>query len=146
VLAFSKNWNGPLATEVTAHLMSRLQGDTHLCDLLNRMNFEDALFQLQTEFLLLGKSKYPPQEARLATFQSALSDVFDRMNSQFQSRQFDFSSDVARKVAKFLTGFDAIFTLNQDLLSNYITATTTLPFGMARDGKVGKCPACAPYL
>ena len=113
---FSKNWNGPLATEVTAHLMSRLQGDTHLCDLLNRMNFEDALFQLQTEFLLLGKSKYPPQEVRLTAFQAALSDVFDRMNQQFQSRQFDFSSDVARKVGKFLIGFDAIFTLNQDLL------------------------------
>jgi len=113
---FSKNWNGPLATEVTAHLMSRLQGDTHLCDLLNRMNFEDALFQLQTEFLLLGKSKYPPQEVRLTAFQAALSDVFDRMNQQFQSRQFDFSSDVARKVGKFLIGFDSIFTLNQDLL------------------------------
>ena len=53
---FSKNWNGPLATEVTAHLISLLQGDAYLCDLLHRTNFEDALSQLQTEFLLLGKS------------------------------------------------------------------------------------------
>jgi hypothetical protein len=40
---FSKNWNGPLATEVTAHLMSLLQNDAYVCDLLNRMNFEDVL-------------------------------------------------------------------------------------------------------
>src|SRR5262245_28326536 len=113
---FSKNWNGLLATEVTAHLMSSMQGDAHLVDLLHRMNFEDALSQLQTEFLLLGRSRYKPQEVRLNAFQAALSDVFDRMNKQFQSRQFEFSTDVARSFGKFLTGFDAIFTLNQDLL------------------------------
>jgi hypothetical protein len=112
---FSKNWDGPLATEVTAHLMSRLQGDAYLCDLLNRMNFEDVLSQLQTEFLLLGKSKYPLQETRLTEFEAALSALFDRMNKQFQSRQFEFSNDVSRSFGKFLTGFDAIFTLNQDL-------------------------------
>jgi len=54
---FSKNWNGPLATEVTAHLMSRLQDEASVCDLLNKMNFEDVLSQLRAEFLLLGKSK-----------------------------------------------------------------------------------------
>jgi len=74
---FSKNWNGPLATEVTAHLISLLQGDAYLCDLLHRTNFEDALSQLQTEFLLLGKSKYPLQEARLTAFEAALSSVFE---------------------------------------------------------------------
>jgi hypothetical protein len=113
---FSKNWNGPLATEVTAHLMSRLQDDASVCDLLNKMNFEDVLSQLRAEFLLLGKSKYPPHEARLTAFEAALSAEFDRMNKQFQSRHFEFSSDVNRSVKRFLTGFDAIFTLNQDLL------------------------------
>jgi hypothetical protein len=113
---FSKNWNGLLATEVTAHLMSRLQSDAYVCDLLHGKNFEDVLSQLQTEFLLLGKSKYPPQEARLTAFEAALSAVFDRMNRQFQSQQFEFSNDVSRSFGKFLTGFDGIFTLNQDLL------------------------------
>jgi hypothetical protein len=113
---FSKNWNGPLATEVTAQLMSRLQNDAYLRDLLHKRNFEDALFQLQTEFLLLGRSRYAVQEERLTAFQAALSEVFDRMNKQFESRPFDFSTDVARSFGKFLTGFDAIFTLNQDLL------------------------------
>jgi hypothetical protein len=113
---FSKNWDGPLATEVTAHLMSRLQSDQYVCDLLNKMNFEDVLFKLQTDFLLPGRSSYPPAETRLTGFEAALSALFDQMNKQFQSRQFDFSNDVARKVAKFLICFDAIFTLNQDLL------------------------------
>jgi hypothetical protein len=36
---FSKNWNGALATDVTAHLMSRLQGDDYVCDLLHKTNF-----------------------------------------------------------------------------------------------------------
>jgi hypothetical protein len=80
------------------------------------MNFEDALSQLQAEFLLLGKSSYPPQQASLTAFQAALTEIFDGMNKQFQSRQFEFSNDVARSFGKFLTGFDAIFTLNQDLL------------------------------
>lgn len=114
---FSKNWNGPLATEVTAHLMSRLQGDAHVCDLLNRMNFEDVLSQLQAEFLLLGKSAYRPQEVRLTAFEAALSALFDSMNKHFQSLQFEFSNEVgSRSLRRFLTDFDAIFTLNQDLL------------------------------
>jgi SIR2-like domain len=113
---FSKNWNGPLATEVTAHLMSRLQGDAYLSDLLNRMNFEDALYELQKDYLLISRGTYPLHEARLTAFQAALSDVFDRMNKQFQLRQFEFSQDISRSFGKFLTGFDAIFTLNQDLL------------------------------
>jgi hypothetical protein len=113
---FSKNWNGPLANELSAHLMSLLQSDAHVCDLLNVMNFEDVLSQLQTEFLLLGKSKYPLQEKRLTAFEAAISTIFDRMNKQFQSRQFEFSQDVSRSVRDFLTGFEAIFTLNQDLL------------------------------
>ena len=62
---FSKNWNGLLAAEVTTDLMSRLQGDPNLLELLNSKNFEDALSLLQAEFLLLGKSKYPPQDCML---------------------------------------------------------------------------------
>jgi SIR2-like domain len=115
---FSKNWNGLLATEVTEDLTSRLQSDSGLCDLLNSMNFEDALSKLQTDFLLLARSRSDTlQEARLTAFEAALSAVFDRMNKHFQSLpQFEFSNEVSSSFRKFLTGFDAIFTLNQDLL------------------------------
>ena len=113
---FSKNWNGLIATEVTADLMSRLLGDADLLKLLHMKNFEDALSKLQEDFLLLGRSKNPVQEARLIAFEAALSAVFESMNRHFQSLQFEFSNDVAHSLRKFLTGFDAIFTLNQDLL------------------------------
>jgi hypothetical protein len=110
---FSKNWNGLLATEVTAHLMSHFQSDFHLFNLLHRNNFEDGLAHLQRAYL---HSRAAQEEARLTAFQAALSDIFDSMNRSFQSRQFEFSTDVARSFGKFLTGFDAMFTLNQDLL------------------------------
>ena len=87
---FSKNWHGLLATEVTNDLMSRLQDDAYLLELLDKNNFEDALFQLQTDFLLLGHSKNALQEERLDKFQKALSGVFDRMNNHLQSVKFDF--------------------------------------------------------
>lgn len=85
---FSKNWNGLLATEVTAHLMAQLQSDAYLFNLLHRNNFEDALAQLQRAYV---HSRLPSDETRLTTFQTVLSDIFDRMNTQFQSRQFEFS-------------------------------------------------------
>jgi SIR2-like domain len=48
--------------------------------------------------------------------QNALSDVFSRMNLHLADRQFEFSNDLAHSIQKFLVRFDAIFTLNQDLL------------------------------
>jgi len=110
---FSKNWNGLIAREVTNDLMAQLQNDAHLLALLDQMNFEDVLARLQSDYL---SSRTVEDGARLAAFQTALSGIFDRMNRSFQPRQFEFSTAVARSFGKFLTGFDAIFTLNQDLL------------------------------
>src|SRR5271165_710968 len=52
----------------------------------------------------------------LNAIQEALADVFGRMNAQFAARQFEFSNDIAHSIQRFLVRFDAIFTLNQDLL------------------------------
>ena len=140
---FSKNWGGPLATDVTIHLKSLLQSDARVCDLLNGMNFEDVLSRLREEFLLLGKGNYAPQEERLTAFEEALSAEFDHMNKQFQSRQFEFSQDVSRGVGRFLTGFEAIFTLNQDLLLElHYHGRETWASGTTRGGRARKCPAC----
>ena len=109
---FSKNWGGRLAREVTNDLMSRLQGNRHLLQLLNRANFEDVLTQVQGEI----SSSNRESENRLNLLQDAITSVFDRMNNQFEGRQFEFSNDVAHSIQKFLVRFDAIFTLNQDLL------------------------------
>jgi hypothetical protein len=110
---FSRNWGGLVSSQVTSDLMGRLQNDARAAAMLNRMNFEDALAQIQSEYL---HSRTPESEARLTAFQAALSGMFSRMNRHFQSRPFEFSNDVARSFAKFLVRFNAIFTLNQDLL------------------------------
>lgn len=110
---FSRNWNGLLASQVTSDLMGRLQSDAQLRALLNKQNFEDVLAQVQRDYLL---RKTPESMARLAAIQTALAGMFGRMNKQFESRQFEFSNDVHRSFGKFLVRFDAIFTLNQDLL------------------------------
>jgi len=110
---FSKNWNRLIASEVTNDLMAQLQNDANLLALLHRLNFEDALAQVQSDYL---HSRTAETEARLTAFQAALSGTFDRMNRGFQAQQFEFSNAVARSLGRFLTGLDAIFTLNQDLL------------------------------
>jgi hypothetical protein len=110
---FSKNWHGLLAADVTSHLMSHFQSDAYLLAMLNKQNFEDVLARLQGDYL---HSRSTEHEMRLTAFQTAVSEMFDSMNRLFQSRQFEFSNDVSRSFGMYLTGFDAIFTLNQDLL------------------------------
>src|SRR5260370_27028386 len=110
---FSKNWGGRLAREVTNDLMSRLQGNQHLLQLLNRTNFEDVLAQVQGEYIL---SRNRESENRLNLLQDAITSVFHRMNYHFEGLQFEFSNDAAHMIQKLLVRFDAVFTLNQDLL------------------------------
>jgi hypothetical protein len=110
---FSRNWGGLVANQVSNDLMARLQSNAQLTSMLNRMNFEDTLTRVQGDYL---HSRTPENEQRLKLFQDALSSMFDRMNKQFQLQQFEFSNEVSRSFQKFLVRFDAIFTLNQDML------------------------------
>ena len=54
--------------------------------------------------------------------------MFDEMNAGYETRPWEFSTDVANSVSKFLTQFEAIFTLNQDLLieCHYLGASPEL--------------------
>jgi hypothetical protein len=52
----------------------------------------------------------------LTRFQNAVSGLFTRLNNTFLTAQFEFNNDVAFSVKLFLSQFDAIFSLNQDLL------------------------------
>jgi hypothetical protein len=56
-------------------------------------------------------------QARLERLQSALQKMFNRLNSTFETMiEFEFSNDLAFSIGQYLTKFDAIFSLNQDLL------------------------------
>jgi hypothetical protein len=122
---FSANWGGLVARQVTNDLMAKLQTDRYLRDLLNKVNFEDALARVQSEYL---SSRTADSEKRLSALQDAIYRMFKSMNGQFQSRNFEFSNEKHRSVKRFLARFDAIFTLNQDLLLEMQYEKHDVPF------------------
>jgi hypothetical protein len=75
--------------------------------------FEGALDELQTAAV-----RDPQGQGRDRTaLETALSHMFADMNRGFVERvDFNFSQQRARTVTTFLTRFDAIFSLNQDVL------------------------------
>lgn len=116
---FSRNWGGLLATEVFNSLISsqEVRDDAYLRELLwnnqNNGGFENALSELQVEFL-----RDPRRfEAPMQKLQFAIRGVFDRMNQAFfQLHTLEFQQHQERMLGAFLCRFDAIFTLNQDVL------------------------------
>jgi hypothetical protein len=119
---FSRNWGGWLASELRNRIGLRLEDNPQLSALLNgHNNFEDALQALQNEF---ARSPNANNVApKLQEFQRAIAETFDVMNGAMARCQFEFCNDMKYSVASYLTRFDAIFTLNQDLLleRHYLT-------------------------
>jgi len=116
---FSRNWGGWLAAEAFEYLLGcpEVARNPQLQSLLWRNQssggFENALAEVQANFIR------SPQEhtANLQDMQSAVIRMFDDMNRGFfENVNFEFQQFLDRMVATFLTRFDAIFTLNQDLL------------------------------
>jgi len=111
---FSRNWNGPLASEVRSGLQTLLQGDPYVSRLLQQHDFETVLAMVQAEFAQKASSE---AETRLRETQAAIRGVFSRMNLAFQRRRtMEFSNDIAFGIQPYLTCFDAIFSINQDML------------------------------
>ncbi len=112
---FSRNWDGWLAHEIKGKLRARLHADPELGRLLNESpSFEEALSRVQREYKAQQSAS---SKAKLDRLQQAILDVFGRMNHAFaQMPSMEFSNDMAFSIQSFLAKFDAIFTLNQDLL------------------------------
>lgn len=107
---FSYNWGGWLASEAFEYLLGREEVDAHGREVLwqhKEKGFEEALSQLQ-------RAGGPA----LAGMEAAVRAMFDDMNAGFFAggRGFEFSNDRSNSVSHLLGRFDAIFTLNQDLL------------------------------
>jgi SIR2-like domain len=108
---FSRNWGGWLASEAFEYLLGSKHVDRALRDLLwhhRDRGFESALSQLQSESNSL--------DDRLRRMQNALSEMFIQMEEAFEGIQFNISNEHKISISSFLAKFDAIFTLNQDLL------------------------------
>jgi hypothetical protein len=113
---FSRNWDGWLASEIKGKLCARLHGDVELGNLLAQSsdNFEDALSRVQGEH---KSQRSPTSKAKLDRLQSAILNVFGHMNRAFaEMPSMEFSTDIRFSIQAFLAEFDAIFSLNQDLL------------------------------
>lgn len=115
---FSRNWGGWLADELMGELLGRLTADRTLCMRLQRDGaFETTLESVQREARSSPENSH--ERATLARFEAAIVDAFSDMNRMFADQktiEFGSRRDGAASVSAFLAMFDAIFTLNQDLL------------------------------
>ncbi|RLJ64657.1 hypothetical protein [Sulfurisoma sediminicola] len=112
---FSRNWGGWLAAEVLGELLSRVANDRETYSRLrNSGNFEDTLAEFQAEARTRASAE---ATARLAAFEQAVMATFTDMNQVFAAFPgWGLSNDARDSIDAFLSRFDAIFTLNQDLL------------------------------
>jgi len=116
---FSRNWGGWLASEMMGELCSRVADDPNLLMLLRGDdNFEVVLGNLRQ----LADSGGTEAKARFSKLDRAISETFAEMNAVFASGvNFALANSHEKCLHRFLSFFDAIFTLNQDLLleTNY---------------------------
>jgi hypothetical protein len=120
---FSRNWGGWLATEAFEYLLGAPEINDQLRSLLWQDNiagngFEDTLARLQEAN---DKTPTTVTAALLDALMAALVGMFNKMGLSFMSQHFEFQAqpDINYTVAKFLTRFDEIYTLNQDTLLEY---------------------------
>ena len=131
---FSKNWGGWLAGEVYSELLVKpqLRDNPDLKALLQHhqreeQGFESALMALEEQYHRSGLAE---DKERLDLFIAAVLGMFADMNKRFVNTgnfHFEFPQKsgmqaIDFQVSRFMAGFDAIFTLNQDILleRNYL--------------------------
>jgi hypothetical protein len=116
---FSRNWGGLLAQEVFNHLIGHpeIRKRDRLIQLLwqhrSDGGFEDAIAEVQRDYRL-DPARY---RAELSSLQDAVAQIFGDMNDGYAATPgWEFQQDQAIMVRTFLIQFDALFTVNQDLL------------------------------
>ena len=115
---FSRNWGGWLANEAFEYLLGCKELDDQIRERLwksklNGAGFEDAISELQAES---ARDKNPNTERQLNAITTAIVGMFNAMDQAFARTRFEPQPHVPYMVRTFLVQFDAIFTLNQDLL------------------------------
>jgi SIR2-like domain len=114
---FSRNWGGLLANEAFEYLLGCKEIDGALRDRLwktkeARKNFEDTLGELQNEY---QRQRTAWAVMALERLEGAIRDMFAAMDRNFE-RDIGFERPTQSLLRNVLASFDAIFTLNQDLL------------------------------
>lgn len=113
---FSRNWGGWLASELVGELSGQLSDRPWLCEMLRAYRSFERVYgeRLETAQGMRNNALAVDDVVRL---QQAILETFSAMNAGFARKQgMNFSESAERSVVSFLARFDAIFTLNQDLL------------------------------
>ncbi len=116
---FSRNWGGLLASDVFDHLIGapEVLANSYLRGVLFKHRgegFEQALTEVQMDY----RRDLAQYGKNLEGIQTAIARIFDRMNRSYEqnSMGIEFQNDRRLLLRTFLVEFDAIFTLNQDVL------------------------------
>ena len=131
---FTRNWGGWLSTEVFEYLLGcpEIKNSRSMQPLfwrwLGRGGFEYALAELQDAV----KSDPTIENKRLLTdVNDAVSRMLADMNETLLNQRLEFNcTDSDSWIGAFLSRFNAIFSLNQDLFLEYhfLPITFTLPY------------------
>jgi len=109
---FTRNWGGPLVGEVFNWLIADPGMSPalrkRLWDAEDRGGYEDLLDKLQ-------QSNSAEDKADLRLLETTLLGMFNQLKYVMKSKQLDFANNLDTSVTMFLSRFDAIFTLNQDV-------------------------------
>jgi hypothetical protein len=144
---FSRNWGGWLASEAFEYLIGSPEIDDHIRHLLWKHKssgggFEEALAELQEAYT---HSKTDLARKPLAALQAAIVGMFNYMNLAFEGIPFEPQNDMKYLIGAFLTRFDAIFTLNQDLLLERHYLNDGIGLSQPRRWNRGYMPGIKPF-
>jgi SIR2-like domain len=111
---FTRNWGGWLANEAFEYLLGAPEVSRYLRDVLweaklRGEGFEGALSVVQAAY---ASSKSSQDKQHLYALTQAVIGMFTAMQTAFSSQQLN---DPNYELQQFLSRFDSIFTLNQDI-------------------------------
>ncbi|QOJ31425.1 MAG: SIR2 family protein [Gammaproteobacteria bacterium] len=111
---FTRNWGGWLAKELEGDLLARLAQHDPLRRLIQSSdNYEEALGKARSGGD--GRVRVSPEEVRI--LEDGIKESFWAMNIALGQRvSMYLAGETEHSILSFLPKFDAIFTLNQDLL------------------------------
>lgn len=114
---FSRNWGGWLAKELEGDLLARLANDDELRKLVQTStNYEEALEIARG--VGFGRPSLGPEATK--RLEEAIKESFWEVNTALGRLQsMDLSGEESHSIQGFLGRFEAIFTLNQDLLLEF---------------------------
>jgi hypothetical protein len=111
---FTRNWGSWLASEFVGELCGRLIDRPHLTEMLRTSGNFEAVYGVRRSTAEREADNLQANED-VVLLQAAITSTFREINISLANRHLNFCSEARCTTKRFLSRFDAIFTLNQDL-------------------------------